>query len=95
MGGRSPREDYIRLYVDTVREVARAEDPSRDFMVSRCQQSSFPSLQSTFQRDSSSPFSSTTSPASPSNGLASDAAGFIADNPYSSLWGDTHYYNYR
>jgi hypothetical protein len=33
-----PREDYIALYVDTVRQAATAEDPSRDFMVSRCQE---------------------------------------------------------
>ena len=56
------------------------------------------SLCSTFllvQPDTSSSSSFTTSSGSPSNGAASDAAGFIADNPYSSLWGDTHYYNYR
>ena len=32
---------------------------------------------------------------SPSNGLASEQEGYIASNPYSSLYGDTHYYNYR
>ncbi|XP_069671590.1 beta-mannosidase-like isoform X2 [Periplaneta americana] len=31
---------------------------------------------------------------SPSNGLESEQEGYIADNPYSSLYGDTHYYNY-
>ena len=31
-----PREDYISLYVDTVKRAAVAEDPSRDFVVSRC-----------------------------------------------------------
>ena len=60
------KADYIRLYVDTVREVVREEDPGRGFLVS-----------------------------SPSNGLASEQEDYIASNPYSSLYGDTHYYNYR
>ena len=32
---------------------------------------------------------------SPSNGVASEEAGYIADNPQSSLWGDTHHYDYK
>ena len=32
---------------------------------------------------------------SPSNGAESEAEGFIASNPYSSLYGDTHFYNYN
>ena len=60
------KQDYIKLYVDNIREVVREEDPSRDFMVS-----------------------------SPSNGVASEDEGYIASNPYSSLYGDTHFYNYR
>ena len=32
---------------------------------------------------------------SPSNGAASEEAGYVAENPYSALYGDTHYYNYR
>ena len=32
---------------------------------------------------------------SPSNGAESEREGFIAANPYSSLYGDTHFYNYR
>lgn len=31
---------------------------------------------------------------SPSNGLQSELEGYIADNPYSNLYGDVHYYNY-
>jgi beta-mannosidase len=31
---------------------------------------------------------------SPTNGIESEAEGYIADNPYSSLYGDVHYYNY-
>ena len=60
------KADYIKLYVDTIKEVVSEEDPDRDFLVS-----------------------------SPSNGLASEQEGYIASNPYSSLYGDTHYYNYR
>ena len=60
------KEDYIKLYVGVVKEVARSEDPSRNFVVS-----------------------------SPSNGDASEEEGYIANNPYSPLYGDTHYYNYK
>ena len=31
---------------------------------------------------------------SPNNGDQSIAEGFIADNPYSAIYGDNHYYNY-
>lgn len=31
---------------------------------------------------------------SPTNGIESEREGYIADNPYSSLYGDVHYYNY-
>lgn len=31
---------------------------------------------------------------SPSNGIESEAEGYIARNPYDSRYGDTHYYNY-
>merc|ERR550519_1115046 len=60
------KEDYVKLYVDVIRQVAISEDPSRNFVVS-----------------------------SPSNGLASEEEGYIAINPYSSLYGDRHYYNYK
>ena len=53
------KHDYIKLYVDTIREVVLAEDPSRDFLVS-----------------------------SPSNGDESENEGYIASNPYSSIFGD-------
>lgn len=32
---------------------------------------------------------------SPSNGDASEEEGYIASNPYSGLYGDNHYYNYK
>ncbi|VVC27091.1 Hypothetical protein CINCED_3A023604 [Cinara cedri] len=32
---------------------------------------------------------------SPSNGLKSDEENYIAENPYSALYGDVHYYNYE
>jgi len=32
---------------------------------------------------------------SPSNGVASEEEGYIATNPYSGLYGDNHYYNYK
>jgi len=60
------KEDYISLYVDTIKKTAVKEDPSRFFVVS-----------------------------SPSNGVASEEAGYIAENPQSSLWGDTHHYDYK
>ncbi|PNF17252.1 Beta-mannosidase [Cryptotermes secundus] len=31
---------------------------------------------------------------SPTNGIESEREGYIAENPYSSLYGDVHYYNY-
>ena len=68
--------------MDTVRAVVAEEDPARPVLVS-----------------------------SPGNGLASEMEvhstlalqytlhitlqGYIASDPYSSLYGDTHYYNYR
>uniref|UniRef100_A0A1B6CRS8 Beta-mannosidase n=1 Tax=Clastoptera arizonana TaxID=38151 RepID=A0A1B6CRS8_9HEMI len=42
------------------------------------------------QYDNSRPFTVS----SPSNGLESEAEGYIAKDPYSSLYGDDHYYNY-
>ena len=62
----SYKADYIKLYVDTIKEVVSEEDPDRHFLVS-----------------------------SPGNGLASEQEGYIASDPYSSLYGDTHYYNYK
>ncbi|XP_050430133.1 beta-mannosidase isoform X2 [Adelges cooleyi] len=32
---------------------------------------------------------------SPSNGLQSERENYVADNPYSALYGDVHYYNYE
>ena len=43
-----PREDYITLYVDTVRKVAVQEDPSRFFVVSRSDQKHYSVITSTF-----------------------------------------------
>ena len=77
------REDYIALYVDTVKTVAVREDPSRFFVVSR-----FLSFKPQF-------FKLNFIISSPSNGVASEEAGYIADNPQSSLWGDTHHYDYK
>ena len=76
------REDYISLYVETVKKTAVKEDPSRFFIVSRfLENKSFFLLSSTYF--------------SPSNGVASEEAGYIAENPQSSLWGDTHHYDYK
>ncbi|MCL4132949.1 UNVERIFIED_CONTAM: hypothetical protein GTU68_031341 [Idotea baltica] len=59
------KEDYVKLYVDTITTTLRSFDPSRNTIVS-----------------------------SPSNGLASEEAGYIADDPYDARYGDVHYYNY-
>ena len=78
------REDYISLYVETVKKTAVQEDPSRFFIVSRFLDlflNVLLSLSSTYF--------------SPSNGEASEEAGYIAENPQSSLWGDTHHYDYK
>ena len=60
------KSDYVKLYVEVVRDETLAQDSSRSFLVS-----------------------------SPGNGAQSEAEGFIAADPYSSLYGDTHFYNYR
>jgi len=60
------KEDYIKLYVETVKSEVEKIDPSRPFLLS-----------------------------SPSNGLVDPEEGYIAENPYSSLKGDVHVYNYR
>ena len=79
----STREDYISLYVDTVKKTAVKEDPSRFFVVSRLDRSiSFWLLLSLIYF-------------SPSNGVASEEAGYIAENPQSTLWGDNHHYDYK
>ena len=68
--------------MDTVRKIAVQEDPSRFFIVSRSEQKHYSvKLPLSFF--------------SPSNGVASEEAGYIANNPQSSLWGDTHHYDYK
>ncbi|XP_072929796.1 beta-mannosidase isoform X2 [Epargyreus clarus] len=59
------KEEYIKLYVDTIKPIVEGLDPGRRYLVS-----------------------------SPSNGLESEREGYIAQNPYDSHYGDTHYYNY-
>ena len=60
------KQDYIKLYVDTIKTIVNQEDPRRPFLVS-----------------------------SPGNGKASEEEGYIAEYPYDSKYGDTHFYNYR
>lgn len=59
------KQDYVTLYVDTIRTLTQEVDGSRPFVVS-----------------------------SPSNGIQSELDGYIAEHPYSNLYGDVHYYNY-
>ncbi|XP_068619181.1 beta-mannosidase [Battus philenor] len=59
------KDEYIKLYVDTIKPIVENLDPGRRYVVS-----------------------------SPSNGLESEREGYIAQNPYDSNYGDTHYYNY-
>ncbi|VVC90585.1 unnamed protein product [Leptidea sinapis] len=59
------KEDYIKLYVHTIKPIVETLDPGRRYLVS-----------------------------SPSNGRKSEEDGYIAENPYDSNYGDTHYYNY-
>ena len=60
------KEDYVKLYVDTIKPIVEEEDNSRAYLVS-----------------------------SPGNGKASEDEGYIAEHPYDSKYGDTHFYNYR
>ncbi|KOB66453.1 putative Mannosidase, beta A, lysosomal [Operophtera brumata] len=59
------KDEYIKLYVNTIKPIVESLDPGRRYLVS-----------------------------SPSNGLESEKEGYIANNPYDSHYGDTHYYNY-
>lgn len=59
------KDEYIKLYVNTIKPIVESLDPGRRYLVS-----------------------------SPTNGLESEAEGYIADNPYDPHYGDTHYYNY-
>lgn len=59
------KQEYIQLYVNTIKPIVEALDPGRRYLVS-----------------------------SPSNGRKSEEDGYIAQNPYDSHYGDTHYYNY-
>lgn len=54
------KEQYIKLYVDTIKPLVAAEDPSRAYLVS-----------------------------SPSNGIKSEEDGYISNDPYSALYGDS------
>ncbi|KAK6639866.1 hypothetical protein RUM43_008141 [Polyplax serrata] len=59
------KEDYIKLYVDTIQSVVLLNDISREYVTS-----------------------------SPSNGIETANEGYLAQDPYSPLYGDVHYYNY-
>ncbi|XP_013790438.1 beta-mannosidase-like [Limulus polyphemus] len=59
------RNDYLKLYIKTIRPIVMKEDNSRQFLSS-----------------------------SPSNGLATEQAGWIAWDPQDTHFGDVHYYNY-
>lgn len=59
------KQDYVTLYVDTIRTLTQEVDGSRPFVVS-----------------------------SPSNGLQSELDGYIAEHPYSNLYGDGRKYLY-
>lgn len=54
------KEQYIQLYVDTIKPLVNAEDPSRSYLVS-----------------------------SPSNGIKSEEDGYISNEPYSAIYGDS------
>lgn len=59
------KNDYLKLYKDTIYNIVLEEDTSRPFLAS-----------------------------SPSNGIQSQQEGWVAKQPWSTLYGDIHSYNY-
>ncbi|KAL4228617.1 hypothetical protein ACF0H5_011667 [Mactra antiquata] len=59
------KNDYLKLYKDTIYSVVQEEDTSRPFIAS-----------------------------SPSNGIETIEEGWVAKQPYSTLYGDVHEYKY-
>ena len=84
------KRDYLLLYVDTVRAVVAEEDPARPVLVS----SPGNGLASEMEVHSTH-YISITVHSTLHITFHITLQGYIASDPYSSLYGDTHYYNYR
>lgn len=56
------KQDYVKLYVNTIQKVIEENDKSRSYLSS-----------------------------SPTNGIKTIEEGYVAENPYSALYGDSKY----
>ncbi len=85
-------EDYVALYVDTLKQRVEAEDPSRSFLVSKKELQTYCTVKLLLTNNIS---CVNVKVSSPTNGVESEEEGYLADDPYDSQYGDTHFYNYN